>query len=79
MRTLGAGAGAEDRGRVPTVVGASAALAAVALGAALILLPLALPVIVTLAGVGLVVVGLATVVGADGTGRHPTSARIAVG
>lgn len=72
----------EDTGRagaVSLVAGAVAALTAIALGAVLILVHMALPVIVTLAGVGLVAVGLATMLGVDGAARHRTSARIAVG
>ena len=66
-----------DRGR--RVLGALLALAAVALGVVLILVHLGLPVMVTLAGAGLVVVGLATVTGVDGAGHSGRWTRIAAG
>ena len=66
-----------DRGR--RVLGALLALASVALGVVLILVHLGTPVMVTLAGAGLVVVGLATVTGVDGAGHSGRWTRIAVG
>ena len=66
-----------DRGR--RVLGALLALASVALGVVLILVHLGMPVMVTLAGAGLVVVGLATVTGVDGAGHSGRWTRIAVG
>ena len=71
--------GTRRAGAAATVAGAVSALAAVALGALLIVVHLALPAIVALAGVGLVVVGLATVFGADGAALYRRSARITVG
>ena len=72
--------GNTDRaGALSIAVGVVAALVAITLGVVLILAPMALPVIVTLAGVGLVVVGLATMLGVDGSARHRTWARFAVG
>ena len=50
-------------------LGVLVALGAIALGALLILAEFELPVIVTLAGAGLVVVGLATAAGVDGAGH----------
>lgn len=55
------------------------AVAALALGASLIVLPLSLPVIATLAGAGLVVVGLATLLGTDGTEHAREGARAVAG
>lgn len=66
-----------DRGR--RVVAALLALASIALGVVLILVHLGKPVMVTLAGAGLVVVGLATVTGVDGAGHSRRWARIPVG
>lgn len=71
--------GTRRAGAAATVAGAVSALAAVALGALLIVVHLALPAIVALAGVGLVVVGLATVLGADGAALSRRSARLTVG
>ncbi|PAY21869.1 lipase [Dietzia natronolimnaea] len=61
------------------VVGVVLALASIALGALVILAPLDLPEIVRLAGVGLVVVGLATVIGVDGAGHSRRWVRILTG
>ncbi|MEB8324659.1 alpha/beta hydrolase [Dietzia kunjamensis] len=69
--------GHTDRGRL--VVGVLLALAAIALGSLLILVHFGVPVIVSLAGVGLVVVGLATVTGVDGAGDTGRWARLPVG
>ncbi|MGN7156922.1 hypothetical protein ACTHRK_12560 [Dietzia cercidiphylli] len=57
----------DDRsGRTRRVVGIVLAMVSIAAGSVLILAHLALPEIVRLAGAGLVVVGLATVLGVDG-------------
>ncbi|MEH6818787.1 MAG: lipase family protein [Dietzia psychralcaliphila] len=70
----------DDRaGRNSRVVGIVLALGAIALGALLILAHLALPEIVRVAGAGLVVVGLATVIGVDGAGHSRWWARILTG
>lgn len=70
----------DDRaGRDSRVVGIVLALGAIALGALLILAHLALPEIVRVAGAGLVVVGLATVIGVDGAGHSRWWARILTG
>ncbi|MFN3599822.1 MAG: lipase family protein [Dietzia sp.] len=70
----------DDRGgRTRRVAGIVLALVAIALGSLLILAHLALPEIVRLAGAGLVVVGLATVIGGDGAGHSRWWARILTG
>ncbi|WP_314034439.1 lipase family protein [Dietzia sp. CH92] len=61
------------------VLGALLALASIALGATVIFVHLGLPVMVTLAGAGIVVVGLATVSGVDGAGRSGRWARLVAG
>ncbi|MDV8002556.1 DUF308 domain-containing protein [Rhodococcus sp. IEGM 1408] len=58
----------ERAGRSRRVLGIVLALAATALGVVVILVHLALPEIVRFAGIGLVVVGLATVIGVDSDG-----------
>ncbi|GAA1054847.1 lipase family protein [Dietzia natronolimnaea] len=70
----------DDRsGRTRRVVGIVLAMVAIAAGSVLILAHLALPEIVRLAGAGLVVVGLATVLGVDGAGHSRWWARILTG
>jgi uncharacterized membrane protein HdeD (DUF308 family)/acetyl esterase/lipase len=61
------------------VTGTLVALVTIALGAVVILAPLALPEIVRVAGAGLVVVGLATVIGVDGAGHSGWWARVLTG
>ena len=72
--------GAVDRtGGVRRLLGMAPGLAAIGLGAFLILGGPTLPVIVALAGVGLIVVGVATAAGVDGAGRSGRWARVLVG
>ncbi|KAA0919356.1 lipase family protein [Dietzia sp. ANT_WB102] len=65
------------RGRL--ILGVLLALAAIALGTLPILINLGVPEIVTLAGAGLVVVGVATVAGVDDAGHSGRWARVLVG
>lgn len=66
-------------GRNTRIIGLVLAVAATALGVVLIVVHLAIPAIVTLAGVGLVVVGLATVFGVDGAGHSRRGVRVLAG
>ena len=68
-----------SRSGAATVASAVMAVAAIALGAVVVVVPLELPVLVALAGAGLVVVGAATLLGVDATVRHPLRARVAAG
>ncbi|UVE95835.1 lipase family protein [Dietzia sp. B32] len=69
--------GHTDRRR--RIVGVALAIATIALGTLLMLVHFGVPVIVTLAGAGLVVVGLATVTGVDGAGDTGWRTRVPVG
>lgn len=70
----------DDRaGGIMRILGLISAVAAIALGLALILVHLAIPTIVVLAGAGLVVVGLGTVFGVDGAGHPRRRARVLAG
>lgn len=61
------------------IIGVILALASLALGVVLLLVHLAIPAIVVVAGVGLVVVGLGTVIGVHDAGQSGRGARILVG
>ena len=69
----------ERVGRNRRAAGIILAIASIALGALVILAHLDLPEIVRLAGIGLVVVGLATVIGVDGAGHSRRWTRMLTG
>lgn len=71
--------GDDQAGRNKRIIGVILAILAIALGVVLILVRLTLPEIVRAAGAGLVVVGLATVIGVDGAGRSGRWARVLAG